>query len=88
MPRYRTIPVEVEAVEWTGKNLDAIRELAGHDRIKTTGNDRLIDVYTRQGNVVTGLGWFIVKTANGVISACPPDVFKETYVHVDAGRSI
>lgn len=75
MPKFKKKPVEVEAVQWNGKNLKEVVEFAaGRVREK---NGR---VYLEMGALfeVPKTYWFI-KEGDNDISALDPERFKSTY---------
>lgn len=74
MPKYRKKPVEVEAVQWTGKNLKDVMKLnQGAIREK---NGRL---YVQ--GLEMEVGDYIVNEAGWVYSM-PEDVFKDEFKEV------
>ena len=95
--RFRKKPVVIDAVKWTGFNLeDCLLFLAdGKDSfdhlpddgvnkgkgIGVTGTD--IFIPTLEGMITCSLGDFIIKGVNGEFYPCKPDIFNFTYEPVD-----
>lgn len=80
--RYRRKLIEVEAVQWTGDNLDALlamlpREQAG--AIEQRAGIEYLIVHTSSGTVNAFVGDFIVLDAKGVPYPVRADIFAETY---------
>lgn len=85
--KYKKIPVEIEAIEWTGINLKEIKEFAG-DAIgyeEVCGGGHLLTLQTLEsdGRVNTKhsakVGDFIIKGVKGEFYPCKPEIFKMTY---------
>ncbi|MFR4530611.1 MAG: hypothetical protein ACLT5Y_03680 [Thomasclavelia ramosa] len=93
MPKYRKKPVVVEAVRWTGSNLEEIRNFVGSDLIeecvelfdiKRTLKEMLVDIAidTLQGTMRVDYGDYIIKGVQGELYPCKPDIFLATYEEV------
>ena len=93
MPKYRKKPVVVEAVRWTGSNLEEIRNFVGSDLIeeyveffdiKRTLNKMLVDIAidTLEGTMRVDYGDYIIKGVNREFYPCKPDIFEQTYDEV------
>lgn len=93
MPKYRKKPVVVEAVRWTGSNLEEIRNFVGSDLIeeyveffdiKRTLNKMLVDIAidTLEGTMRVDYGDYIIKGVQGEFYPCKPDIFEQTYEEV------
>lgn len=69
----------VEAVQWTGSNIDEVREfLLKKASQRYWQNGALINVMTANGEVVAGVGsWFVVDERG--LSACSKETFTERY---------
>ena len=77
--KYRKKPVVVEAVIWTGNNIDEVKELAKSavENIIFVNNNLYIE--TLEGNMNVSIGDYIIKGIAGEFYPCKPDIFKETY---------
>ena len=93
MPKYRKKPVVVEAVRWTGSNLEEIRNFVGSDLIeeyveffdiKRTLNKMLVDIAidTLEGTMRVDYGDYIIEGVKGEFYPCKPDIFLKTYEEV------
>lgn len=79
MKVYRKKPVEVEAVEWTGSNLDEILEWAGNAVSVHPGNDTELSVVTNHGSTTASAGDYIIKSPADEFYPCTKEVFVATY---------
>lgn len=93
MPKYRKKRVVVEAVRWTGSNLEEIRNFVGSDLIeecmelfdiKRTLKEMLVDIAidTLEGTTRVDYGDYIIKGVQGELYPCKPDIFLATYEEV------
>ena len=93
MPKYRKKPVVVEAVRWTGSNLEEIRNFVGSDLIeeyvelfdiKRTLKEMLVDIAidTLEGTMRVDYGDYIIKGVKGEFYPCKSDIFLATYEEV------
>lgn len=94
MPKFRKKPIVIEAVRWTGSNLEEIRNFVGNDLIENyikhfdiegtlikqtlTG----IAINTLEGTMMVNYGDYIIKGVNNEFYPCKPDIFKQTYEEV------
>ena len=91
--RYRKKPVEIEAVQWTGLNLEEIKAFVGksliYDIIDTAwevGKGRpyvIMKIKTLEGDMIASEGDYIIKGISGEFYPCKPDIFKATYEEVE-----
>lgn len=86
--KVRKIPVEVEAVQWTGLNLEEIKQFVGDSLfydVYTAANDKtcyphlVLQIETLEGDMLVSENDFIIKGVNGEFYPCKPDIFKKTY---------
>ena len=93
MPKYRKKPVVVEAIQWTGSNLEEIRNFVGSDLIeeyveffdiKRTLNKMLVGIAidTLEGTMRVDYGDYIIEGVKGEFYPCKPDIFLKTYEEV------
>lgn len=94
MGKYKKKPVVVEAIQWTGSNLEEIRNFVGNDLIenyikhfdiegvliKKTLVSIAIDVL--QETMMVDYGDYIIKDVNNELYPCKPDIFLKTYEEV------
>jgi hypothetical protein len=89
MAKYRKKPVEVEAIQWTGLNLEEIKTFVGevlqYDIIDTAlevdkGTTHiLMKIKTLEGDMHVSLEDYIIKGIKGEFYPCKPDIFNDTY---------
>ena len=79
--KYRKKPVVIEAVRWTGRNLQEIIDFCGSENIGPI--ERRIDfdliIKTLEGDHKALRGDWIIKGVNGEFYPCKPDIFEKTY---------
>ncbi len=88
--KYRKKPVEVEACQWKGDNLEEIMKFLNSEFKYNKDNtyyytdkflydeDGLI-IRTLEGLMKASIGDYIIKGVNGEYYPCKPDIFKKTY---------
>ncbi len=86
--KYRKRPVEVNAVQWTGKNLSEILDfcpVAKHTIIDTAWEvgkgapHILVKIPTLEGDHYASVGDYIIRGVKGEFYPCKPDIFEQTY---------
>lgn len=93
MAKYKKKPIVVEAIRWTGSNLEEIRNFVGSDLIeecvelfdiKRTLKKMLVDIAieTPEGTMRVDYGDYIIKGVQGELYPCKPDIFLATYEEV------
>lgn len=94
MPKFRKKPVVIEAIQWTGSNLEEIRNFVGNDLIenyikhfdieRTLIKQTLsgIAVNTLEGTMIVNYGDYIIKGVNNEFYPCKPDIFKQIYEEI------
>lgn len=90
MSKFRKRPVVVDAVQWTGKNVEEIRTFTNnkvHVRIEVEKNEPVVTNYltipTMEGEMIASIGDCIVKGVEGEFYPCKPDIFVKTYEKVE-----
>ena len=81
MSKYRKKPVVVEAMQWTGENVDEIAEFmkdAKEDYGLSKGSRRIYF----EGLIFAWAGDYIIKDEKGKFYPCKPDIFHKTYEEV------
>ena len=87
--KYRKKPVVIEAVQWTGINLEEIKSFVG-ESLKYTIIDGAwkagigkpavsMEINTLEGVMEASVGDYIIKGVNGEFYPCKPDIFEKTY---------
>lgn len=79
--RYSKRPVVIEAVQWTGDNIDELCKLEDF-RLNYTLIDGQLGVYSLEGIMWASVGDYIIRGIRGEFYPCKPDIFKETYEEV------
>lgn len=83
MPKYRKNPIVIEAIQWTGDNLNDICHAFPDFKLSYTLSDKNdLGIYTLEGLMWASVGYYIIKGIHGEFYACEPDIFKETYEEV------
>ncbi|MGC4918670.1 hypothetical protein ACLQ2B_38095 [Streptomyces albogriseolus] len=92
MPKYRKRPVEIDAIQWTGNNIDAVMgfmhpqqpvHVNSLSHMRFTNADDLIGIETLEGLMVADKGDWIIRepfpTDDRKFYPCKPDIFAATY---------
>ena len=92
MTKYRKKPVEIEAIQWTGINLEEIKAFVGksliydiEDSAWQVGKGRphvIMKIKTLEGDTNVTEKDFIIKGVSGEFYPCKPDIFEKTYEEV------
>jgi len=88
--KYRKLPVEIEAVQWTGRNhRDMYEFLEGNTGcMDSVGENFYIDhrrveggliIKTLEGEHIANIRDYIIKGIKGEYYPCKQDIFKTTY---------
>ena len=94
MSLYRKKPVVIEAVRWTGGNVDEIHELTGRghfdvlgdqDRANCDDPEATATVFDKLHStwVLVMTGQWIIRGVKGEFYPCADEVFTETYEPAD-----
>lgn len=78
MPKYRKKPVVIEAVEWTGSNINEIMNFMNWRNAAHDDRSGLV-IHTLEGNHNASVGDFVIKGVKGEFYPCKPDIFAATY---------
>lgn len=81
MKKYRKKPVVIEAVQWTGNNVDEVFTF-GNSRV-TGIVDQKLAIHTLEGIMTADLGDYIIKGIKGEFYPCKPDIFEASYEEVE-----
>lgn len=71
--RFRKKPVVVEALQWTGENIEELRAFIPKKLLRGT------KIVTLEGVMTISRGDWIIKGVLGEYYPCKPDVFEKTY---------
>ena len=79
--RYRKRPVEIEAIQFTGDNADAVADFA-YGQIGYASSEKVV-IETLEGSMTGSVGDWIIKGVKGEFYPCKPDIFAATYEAVE-----
>lgn len=92
MPKFRKRPVEIDAIQWTGDNIDAVMgfmhpqepvHVNSLSHMQFTNADELVGIQTLEGLMVAAKGDWIIRGVQGELYPCKPDIFAVTYEAVE-----
>lgn len=89
MARYRKRPerpVEVEAIRWTGENIEAVVQFMAPGKPTYMAGFSNADDLIGLGTEVATKGDYIVKDSEGNCSCCSADAFEAIYEQVGGGQ--
>lgn len=83
--KYRKKPVVIEAVQWSGNNLNEILDFMKDKQPNYYEDDekKLLTIQTLEGNMIASVSDYIIKGVKGEFYPCKPDIFKQTYEVVE-----
>lgn len=91
--KYVKKPVEIEAIQWDGLNLNEILEFVGENlkyeifdeawRLNQAPPYIDMKIHTLEGDMEVSKGDYIIKGVRGEFYPCKPDIFNDTYRLVD-----
>lgn len=70
-------PVEIEAIQWTGYNLEDVLDFT-KSKSNVKMHNQLV-VQTLEGDMIANVEDFIIKGIKGEFYPCKPDIFHLTY---------
>jgi hypothetical protein len=82
MKKYRKKPVVIEAIQWTGDNVDEIKEVCEFHSYISPEDENTLIIKTLEGNMKCEKGSWIIKGVQGEYYPCKDDIFKQTYEEV------
>ncbi len=87
MPKFRKLPVIIEAVQFTGKNQHELGEFASAGLTYTEEFNTLaiddLHVHTLEGDMKISEGDWLIKGIKGEFYPCKADIFAATYEPVE-----
>ena len=83
--KYRKKPVVIDAVQWSGNNLNEILDFMKDKQPNYYEDDekKLLTIQTLEGNMIASVGDYIIKGVKGEFYPCKPDIFEQTYEVVE-----
>lgn len=76
--KYTKKPVIIEAVQWTGDNINEVKEFVNNNALLNIESNEW-NIYTLEGIMTAKLNDYIIKGVKGEFYPCKPDIFEETY---------
>lgn len=87
--QYRKKPVIIEAVKWTGENVDEVLNHGNSGPAPSWGDDfkintdaKTVEILTMEGTMSARIGDWIIRGIKGEFYPCKPDIFEATYEQV------
>ena len=87
--KYRKKQVIIEAIQWTGFNLEEIKSFVGDSlqydifdaawQVGKSAPHVYMVIKTLEGHHICTKGDFIIKGVHGEFYPCKPDIFEKTY---------
>lgn len=75
MAKFRKKPVMIEAIQWTGNNLEEIKDFMGcYEYAKKN-----LIIHTLEGKMIAQVNDWIIRGVQGEYYPCKPDIFEKTY---------
>lgn len=81
--KYKKLPVEIEAVQWTGNNLNEMQDFFNNidywtEVVFKNGKPYiLLHIRTLEGDMTVKHGDYIIKGVNSEFYPCKPDILKK-----------
>ena len=82
MGTYRKLPVEIEAIQWTGSNTEEIAVFCGNSLLGESGSPQTLTIGALEGPHTASVGDYIIRGVMGEFYPCKPDIFEATYESV------
>ena len=79
MLKFRKKPVVIEAVQYTGANVQEIIDFTEGEAIKNGGKSDYMTIHTLEGAHIATTGDWIIKGVKGEFYPCKPDILDQTY---------
>lgn len=81
--RYIKKPIQVDAIQYTGKNIEEIWDaFTAADIYGPVEDDPNAYILTLEGKMRCNIGDYIIRGVRGEIYPCARDIFEETYEEV------
>ena len=84
---YMKKQVVVQAIIWTGTNINEISEFITGQEFYETTTDELI-IKTLEGDMRADIGDYVIKGVKGEFYPCKPDIFEMSYEEVEKSEEI
>lgn len=86
MTKYRKLPVEVEAVQFTDENIDngRLKRFFGIKFCSYFKKEyQTMEILTLEGTLKASKGDWMIKGIQGEIYPCKDEIFKQTYERIE-----
>lgn len=84
MKIYRKLPIEIQAVQFTGRNYDEVCDFIGDGNLGkgTSLDNNLIVISTLEGEMNVSVDDYVIKGIRDEFYPCKPGIFLATYEEV------
>jgi hypothetical protein len=83
MKNYRKKPVVIQAIQYTGNNIEEIWDTFGAgDIYGPVEDDPCAYIFTLEGKMRCNIGDYIIRGVRGEFYPCEKSIFEETYEEV------
>lgn len=79
MPKYKKLPVLIEAREFTGENFHEFLLWADEYEVPMQGDETSLTVETLEGPMKANIGDFIIRGVANEFYPCKPEIFAASY---------
>lgn len=79
MKKYRKKPVVIEAVQYTGFNIDEINSFMNGKQVFDAHHRKFIYCEDDHKGYELKIGYWLIKDEDGEFYPCKPDIFEQTY---------
>jgi hypothetical protein len=84
MPKqYRKKPVVIEAVQWSGRNIEEVEGFVPPESLDYEPGVKTLHIKTLEGRMFAKHWDYIIKGVKGEFYPCKPDIFEATYETVE-----
>lgn len=84
--KYRKKPVEIEAIQYIGNNVEEVEEFVGNQLLRYNNtqeeNDYSLGIPTLEGIMKALVGDYIIRGVRNEFYPCKPEIFRITYDEV------
>jgi hypothetical protein len=80
--KFRKLPVVIEAMQWTGDNIEEMWEWAGADHVYWLADTNQLRILTLEGDVRADRWDWVIKGVQQEVYPCKPDILAATYERV------
>lgn len=71
---YETVPLQAEAIQWTGENSSSVIAFTGEKNVTTDG--RKFQVYNGEYWTDLAPGWWVLRYQDGSLGVLSPGAFR------------